>query len=96
MRIAIITLLAIPVALLAGRRSRHWLSLGYLGVIIHGSVLLTTTVTVFIPRYAMPIDPLILVSAVVLADMLFAFCRSAMEGLRKRANSETASVSGDR
>ena len=93
---AIISLLAIPIALLAGRRSRHWLSLGYLGVIIHGSVLLTTTVTVFIPRYAILIDPLILVSAVVLADMIFAFCGGAMQGLRKRANTETVSVSGAR
>jgi hypothetical protein len=94
--IAIITLLAIPIALLAGRRSRHWLSLAYLGVIIHGSVLLTATVTVFIPRYAMPIDPLLLVSAVVLADMIFAFCRGAMDSFRERANPETVSVSGAR
>jgi hypothetical protein len=93
--IGVITLLAIPVALLAGRRSRHWLSLGYLGVIIHGSVLLTTTVTVFIPRYAMPIDPLILVAGVISVDMICAFgwkAIAALANLRKPAGSETASV----
>jgi hypothetical protein len=95
---AIISLLAIPVALLAGRRSRHWLSLAYLGVIIHGSVLLTTTVTVFIPRYAMPVDPLILVAGVILVDMVFTFGRNAVVALaswRKPASSAAASVSGD-
>jgi hypothetical protein len=94
----VITLLAITVALLAGRRSRHWLSLGYLGVIIHGSVLLTTTVTVFIPRYAMPIDPLILVASAIAVDMVFAFGQGAIAALansRKRITSRTASVSGD-
>lgn len=93
--IGVVTLLAIPVALLAGRRSRHWLTLGYLGVIIHGSVLLTTTVTVFIPRYAMPIDPLILVAGVVLAHMICASgwnALAALANLRKRAGSQAASV----
>ena len=55
--IGIVTLLAIPVALFAARGSRRWLALGYCGAIIHGSILLTSTVTVFINRYAIPVDP---------------------------------------
>ncbi|MDB5578707.1 MAG: Pectate lyase [Bradyrhizobium sp.] len=84
--IGAITLLAIPIAVLFGRRSRHWLALGYCGVIIHGSVLLTTAVTVFIPRYALPIDPLILIAGVIIADMLLLWAAKAIRilaGLRR-------------
>jgi hypothetical protein len=40
-------------------RSRHWLALGYCGVVIHGAMFLTAAVTVFIPRYALPVDPIV-------------------------------------
>ncbi len=83
--IGAMTLLAIPIALLFGRRSRHWLALGYCGVIIHGSVLLTTAVTVFIPRYAIPIDPVILVAGVIMMDgMLFWATRTGLRIYRGR------------
>jgi hypothetical protein len=61
--IGIVILLSIPIALLT--KSPHWLALGYCGVLAHGSMLLTTAVTVFIPRYAMPIDPVILAAGVI-------------------------------
>ncbi|MFH1345632.1 MAG: hypothetical protein ABIL01_31165 [Pseudomonadota bacterium] len=83
--IGAITLLAIPIALLFGRRSRHWLALGYCGVIIHGSILLTAAVTVFIPRYAIPIDPVILIAGVIIVDMLLSWAARAIRnftGLR--------------
>ncbi len=66
--IGIVTLLAIPIAMFA--RSRHWLALGYCGVVIHGSMLLTAAVTVFIPRYGVPVDPVILIAGVIMMDGL--------------------------
>lgn len=64
--IGIVTLFAIPMSIFA--RSRHWLALGYCGVIIHGSMLLTAAVTVFIPRYALPIDPVIILAGIIALD----------------------------
>ena len=92
--IGAITLLAIPIAVLFGRRSRHWLALGYCGVIIHGSVLLTTAVTVFIPRYAIPVDPVILIAGVIIVDMLLSWAAWAIRiltGLRSPVDAPAGS-----
>lgn len=48
------------------------LALGFLGVLIHGAVFLIATVTVVIPRYALAIDPVLLVAGVLAADMAIA------------------------
>jgi hypothetical protein len=53
-------------------RSGHWLALGYCGVIIHGGMLMTAAVTVFIPRYAQPIDFVVMLAGVIFADWLYA------------------------
>ncbi len=59
--VGIASLLAIPIGLIRPRLA----ALGYCGVLIHGSVLLTVTTTVFIPRYAMPVDTILLVAGVL-------------------------------
>lgn len=64
--IGIVTLIAIPVAIFSRRDSVYWLSLGYCGVMIHGSILLTVAVSAFIPRYALPVDPVVLVSSAIM------------------------------
>ena len=65
-----VSFLAMFVALFT--RSGHWLALGYCGVIIHGGMIMTAAVTVFIPRYALPIDIVVLVAGVIFADWLYA------------------------
>lgn len=62
--IGIVTLLAIPVA--AFRASAYWLSLAYCGVMIHGSILLTCATSVFIHRYAAPVDPIIMMAGALM------------------------------
>ncbi len=64
--VGIVTLFAMPIALRT--KAKHWLALGYCGVIIHGSMLLTAAVTVFIPRYASPIDPIVLIAGLIMLD----------------------------
>jgi len=64
--LGVVTLLAIPLSVF--RPLRHTVALGYCGVIIHGSMLLTAAVTVFIPRYALPVDPILLVAGVIVAS----------------------------
>lgn len=61
-------------AALAFRRhiTRQVLALGYLGVLIHGAVFLIAAVTVMIPRYALSIDPMLLVAALLVADVALA------------------------
>ncbi|MFH1345631.1 MAG: hypothetical protein ABIL01_31160 [Pseudomonadota bacterium] len=66
--IGLVTLIAIPVGGLLRRQSWHWMALGYCGVMIHGSMLLTAATTVFIPRYALPVDPVILLAGAIMAD----------------------------
>ena len=63
-------------------RSRRILAVGYCGVMIHGSVLLTCTTTVFIGRYAMPVDPILLVAAAILIDGLISVGVSQLRRLR--------------
>jgi hypothetical protein len=74
--IGAITLLAIPLGGLVFRRSWRWVALGYCGVMIHGSMLLTAAVTVFIPRYAIPVDPVILLAGVIAIDGILAWAAS--------------------
>ncbi|MDB5578708.1 MAG: Pectate lyase [Bradyrhizobium sp.] len=74
--IGLVTLIAIPIGGLFRRQSRHWLALGYCGIMIHGSVLLIAAVTVFIPRYALPADPIILVAGVIMMDGVLAWVRT--------------------
>ena len=80
--IGVVTLFAMPIAVCFRRRSKHWLALGYCGVIIHGSMLLTAAVTVFIPRYALPVDPVILVACVIMVDGLLSWGRARLRELK--------------
>jgi hypothetical protein len=73
--IGVVSLLAVLVAPFS--RSKHLLALGYCGVIIHGSMFLTAAVTVFIPRYALPIDPVIFVAGAIMIDGLLAWVLTA-------------------
>ncbi|MES2196608.1 MAG: hypothetical protein V4517_19475 [Pseudomonadota bacterium] len=75
--VGVVTFLAIPLAFLM-RGSRHWCALGFCGAMIHGSMLLTSTTTVFLPRYALPIEPLILVAGVIMVDGLLSWAQTAM------------------
>jgi hypothetical protein len=77
--IGFVTLIAMPISFFS--RSRHWLALGYCGVTIHGSMLLTAAVTVFIPRYALPVDPVILVAGVIMVDGLLSWGRARLREL---------------
>ena len=80
--IGIVTLIAIPIAMVFRRDSNYWLALGYCGVVIHGPMLLTAAVTVFIPRYAVPVDPVILVAGVIMIGGLVAWILSGIEQLK--------------
>jgi hypothetical protein len=82
--IGAVTLLALPIAVFARRRSRHWLALGYCGAIIHGSTLLTAAVTVFILRYALPVDPVLLVAGVITLDGVLSWGRSRIRQFKGR------------
>jgi hypothetical protein len=68
--IGIVTFVAMPMALFFRRQSRRWLALGYCGVMIHEALLLTTSVTVLISRYTVSVDPIVLVSVVIMVDGL--------------------------
>ena len=63
------TFVAMFAALTVFRGSRHWLALGYLGVLIHGSLFLVAAATVVIPRYVLPVDPLLIVAGVLILDL---------------------------
>lgn len=75
----IVSLIAIPIAALFRRASVYWLALGYCGVVIHGSILLTAAVTVFIHRYAVPVDPVILISGAIMISGLIQWSASHIE-----------------
>jgi len=66
--IGVITFVAIPVSLFA--RSTIWRSIGYCGVLIHGAMLLTAATTVFIPRYALPVDMIVLIALAITASAM--------------------------
>jgi hypothetical protein len=92
--VGIVTLLAIPVSLFT--QSPHWLALGYCGTIIHGAIILTSIATVFIPRYAVPIDPVVLLAGVIMADgairWLMKPARSRMAASRRPAKRQGQSI----
>ncbi|HSQ21072.1 MAG TPA: hypothetical protein VLR92_11970 [Blastocatellia bacterium] len=64
-----LSLLAIPVSLFFA--NHRLIVIAYCGVMIHGAVLLTCFTTVFIPRYAWPIDPVLLVASVLILEAVF-------------------------
>jgi hypothetical protein len=66
--VGLASLVAIPISLI--RPCPHIAALAYCGVILHGSLFLTATVTVLIPRYAMPTDPILALAGVILLDGL--------------------------
>ncbi|MDB5579944.1 MAG: Pectate lyase [Bradyrhizobium sp.] len=75
------SLIAIPLSLRSGA-SRHTIALGYCGALLHGSAFLTGTTTVFYYRYALPVDPVLLVAGVIAADaMVRAVARMARREL---------------
>ena len=80
--IGIVTLMAIPIAIFFCRDSIYWLALGYCGVVIHGSILLAAAVTVFIPRYAVPVDPMILVSGAIIIGGLILWSFSKIKQIK--------------
>jgi hypothetical protein len=75
----LVTLIAIPIAIFLRRDSVYWLSLGYCGVVIHLSILLTAATSVFIDRYAVPVDPVILVSGAIMIGGLISWSLSRIE-----------------
>jgi hypothetical protein len=75
----LVTLIAIPIAIFFRRDSVYWLALGYCGVVIHGSILLTAAVTVFLHRYATPIDPVILISGAIMIGGFASWSLSRIE-----------------
>jgi hypothetical protein len=84
--IGFVTLIAIPIAIFFRSASRYWLALGYCGVLIHGGMLLTASVTVFIPRYAWPIDPIILVAGAIMVGGLLSWGSARLRELRTRTS----------
>jgi hypothetical protein len=46
-------------------------------------MLLTAAATVFIPRYALPVDPVILLAGVIMADGVLTWARRAWQGSMK-------------
>jgi len=66
-------------------------ALGYCGVLIHGSMLLVAATTAFIPRYALPIDPILLIAGVLMADAVLVFFRQKIAALRQASASRATS-----
>lgn len=60
-------------------------ALGFVGVLIHGAMILTTATTVFIPRYAVPIDPLLLLGFVLSISFISLW-------IKKNAQAEESSL----
>jgi hypothetical protein len=73
--IGVMTFVAIPIAIFFRRQYKRWLALGYCGVMIHGAMCLTAAVTVFIPRYTLPVDPIILIAGAIMVDGIVVWVR---------------------
>ena len=87
------TFVAMFAALTVFRGSRHWLALGYLGVLIHGSLFLVVAATVVIPRYVLPVDPLLFVAGVLIVDLPVGTALDRLGGAG-RASADAASAGG--
>ena len=73
--IGALSALVIPLVLARRTLSPEWVALAFVSAMLHGAVLMTAAVTVFIPRYALPIDPLVICALVLLGDRLWARLR---------------------
>ena len=68
----LVTALAAPFVASATLRG-----LGFLGAIVHGAILLVSATSGFIPRYAIPTDPLVLVAGIIAIHAIYRLCRDA-------------------
>jgi hypothetical protein len=80
-----ISLLAIPIALFLRRSSPGWLALGSVGMMMHGAVVLVAAVHPFIPRFALPIDVMVIIALMLACDMGLAWLHSSGMPLMRQA-----------
>jgi membrane protein YdbS with pleckstrin-like domain len=64
--VGLVSLMAIPIAIFFRRASPNWLALGSVGTMIHGSVVLIAAARTLVPRYALPIDVMVIIRGVEL------------------------------
>ena len=77
-----VLLLAIPTAILFPQ-SQHLMALALCGTIVHGAVIFASMVTVFIPRYALPTDPVLMLAGIILVTWPIDAAWRAISGLNK-------------
>lgn len=74
----VLSLIAIPGVFFLPSSPRP-LVLGYCGVMIHGAVLLACATTVFIPRYAIPVEPVLLLFGGLAIESVLMCARRLLE-----------------
>jgi hypothetical protein len=67
--IGVVSLLAVPVTLFLRRASPSWVAFAFVGAMLHGSVFLTAAATVFIQRYALPVDAIVIIALLLACDI---------------------------
>ena len=67
--VGLVSLMAIPIAIFFRRASPNWLALGSVGTMMHGSVVLIAAARTLVPRYALPIDVMVIVALMLACDM---------------------------
>ena len=63
------TLLAVPIVLFLRRAPPSWVAFGFVGAMLHGSVFLTAAATAFNQRYALPVDPIVIIALLLACDI---------------------------
>ena len=92
--VGLVGLVAIPIAIFYRRASPNWLALGAVGTMIHGAVVLTAAARTFVPRYALPIDVVVIVALVLSCDMALTWLHySGMEVMRRVRGQRTTDSS---
>jgi hypothetical protein len=67
--IGAVALLAVPMALFLRRTPPSWVAFAFVGAMLHGSVFLTAAATVFIQRYALPVDAIVIIALLLACDI---------------------------
>jgi hypothetical protein len=67
--IGAVALLAVPMALFLRRTPPSWMAFAFVGAMLHGSVFLIAAATVFIQRYALPVDAIVIIALLLACDI---------------------------
>jgi hypothetical protein len=94
--VGVVSLMAIPIAIFFRRASPTWLAQGSVGTMAHGAVVLVAAGHAFIPRYALPIDVMIIIALMLACDMGLAWLQSSGLVLLRHTASATLGFFGGR